>query len=94
MNLKEEFKKKFNITMNYDEHSHVKEVIRDGIVIEIHSDKHPYICMKCGCIFQSKNIEARSLFDTNDPKRQRCNEEHTGEDLLMIPICECVIVVW
>lgn len=54
----------------------------------IGSDKHAYQCQKCGAIFQSKSIDERTIFKTDDPKCISCDENrHSIDDLKRICAC-------
>ena len=55
----------------------------DGFTIS--ANKHAYVCRKCGAVFQSKNVEVRSIFRTNDMRCGSC--VHGVEDLERV--CDC-----
>lgn len=93
---KKELMDKFKITITYTEIGRIEQVQREDItglvLIDIAGDKHAYACSECGCIFQSKNMHSRNLFDTNDTKTDNCN--NSGHDYSkLIQICECEPIV-
>lgn len=92
MSIKE-LLERYRIGITYS-NRHIEEIIRDDFplvtIIQIQPDKHAYACITCGCIYQSKNIETRNLFDTNDPKTKACNEKCSCK---LVQICECDPIV-
>lgn len=59
--------------------------------ISIAGDKHAYECKFCGAIYQSKNIDCRSIFKTDDVRSELQCHNKEGHDLVRICKCEPVI---
>ena len=82
------------MNIEYDERERVKSV--DGF--HIMSDKHAYKCKICGAIWQSKNIYNRSLFRTDDPRCEECDDmggsgelTHPREELEQVCKCDPIV---
>ena len=91
----EELIKKFNLVLNYETYpsgvQHIDIIERNGETIKIAGDKHAYVCEECGCIFQSKNLYSRNLFDTSDSRTSNCNISHSGD--MLRQVCKCDPIV-
>lgn len=82
----------------HDNHKFEYEVYPNGYErinkvdnLHIAGDKHPYECKFCGAIYQSKNIDCRNIFPTDDPRcLSECHNKE-GHDLTRICKCEPVI---
>jgi hypothetical protein len=58
---------------------------------DISGDKCAYECKHCGAIYQSKNINVRSIFPTHDPRSGNQCSNQEGHDLIRICKCEPII---
>jgi hypothetical protein len=74
-----------NLKIEYNDAGRVKSA--NGFLIA--GDKHAYRCKECGAIFQSKNINCRSLFATSDPKCDKCF--HPMESISLV--CDCKPII-